>query len=167
MKLPWVAITVVGWAIVAIYSAVPTSHWYELRSVEMTDRFVEPETGPVTGLDRIIEVDRSINAAFQGWYRVEEHLLVNDRWLAVAACENTSAVQYRLDSELPPEITVGWWAWGDCNVLPRVAVRNEAERIYRMCTWVEIEILPFISFFRKSIDPICTEQYRGRNIPRG
>lgn len=168
MRLPWVAISVVGWVIVALYSSVPTSYWYELNSVTMTDRYVEPEDERARStLDRIIEVDRSINHAFQGWYRVEEHLQIGERWLAVAACENTSAVQYRLDSELPPDITVGWWAWGDCDVLPRVAVRNEAQRAYRMCTWVEIEIIPFVSFFRKSITPVCTEAYEGRTIPRG
>lgn len=162
MKFPWLAMSIIGWVIVLAYSLVPTSNWYELESVEMTADYAMTKDGI---LSRVINVDRTIHKPFKGWYRVEEQVLLNEKWLAVIACENVFPVQYRPDAELPPEITVDWWTWGDCSVLPAVSFVKPAEESYRLCTWVEIEIVPLLSFLRKRIEPVCTNAYQGRSVP--
>lgn len=161
MKLPWLPLSLIGWAIVVGFSYIPTTYWYELKFVNVTNSYSMTEEGYLT---RVLEVERSINNSFRGWYHVEEQVQLDDGWFSLTVCNNERVVPYRKDAGLPDPVTVEWWAYGHCDTLPKPL--KFKEQTFRLCTWVSIEIFPFISPLRKSTEPVCSQPYKNRAIPR-
>lgn len=103
----------------------PSTIWYELRSVVVTDDYTAEG-------QRIVLIDRSINRSFYGEWRVEEQKRIGDHFTTVQLCEADN--YYLADKGLPEIVTLDWWKGENC----RPANPQFAPGEYRICTWVTI-----------------------------
>ena len=156
----WQVIGFAVWIAVFAWAAVPTHYWIVIRSVTVTDRYL----GERLPQNRILEIERSINANFRATYTIEEQWRQADgAWLTVKQCRSPSVIQYRTDKALPDPVTAGWWAWGPCDGVQPRATPDDGE--LRLCTWHHAMVLPFLSVLSKSSPGTCSASYRGRLLP--
>ena len=162
MKLPWITISLIGWALIAIYVRVPTSAFYELRDVYVTDEYALLEDGKP---HRVMTATRDIKANFYSDYQVDELAqLSNGKFVSVRSCRTVNPVRYRVDNDLPEITTVDWWTWGRCDSYPPIYGVNYKTGKFKMCTWHTIYFLPELPFLKKTTEAVCSNLYTGRAL---
>lgn len=157
--LPWGRIMIATWLIIISYGLAPTSFWFVLHSVEVTDQHL----GPPSPATRIMNIRREIKHSFTGTYRVEEQRLQKDGWLTVSACESPKPIPYEPFRSLPDPVQASWWSYGKCGAVPDTPALPDA--YLRLCT--THQIIPWRTFpmLSKWTRPVCSNTYRGRILP--
>ena len=86
----------------------PASWWLELDSVRVADG--------VVGQPVVMHVQRTIHRDFTGTWGVTVRALEDTG--TFVACAASAVSDYRIGSDLPEVITLGWWTNGRCETLP-------------------------------------------------
>ena len=86
----------------------PAAWWFEVESVRVADG--------VSGQPVFMHVQRTIHRDFTGTWGVTVRLL-EDKGTYVA-CAASAVTDYRIGSDLPEVVTLGWWTNGQCKTLP-------------------------------------------------
>lgn len=144
------------WGLVTLIAVFPTSFYYQMHSVEVTDKYKKPDQ-PGT---RILILDRTIRFPFQGEYRVEEQYKKHDMaYLTTATCYSPKIVEYSPDKTPPVPPDVNWWTYGPCDGTPPVF--TPLDGTYRLCTWHRVLML---GLYWKWADPVCSPDYQGKTV---
>lgn len=86
----------------------PASWWLEIDSVRVADG--------VSGQPVVMHVQRTIHRDFTGTWGVTIRALEESRMHI--ACAASAVTDYRIGSDLPDVVTLGWWTNGQCRTLP-------------------------------------------------
>lgn len=100
---PWILVT----------EAIPTSYWFEARSVVVSDT--------IEGIPPAMLVDRDINRPFFGWWAVTVRKVVNHngRLMYEQACLATGQGDYKTTAKIPADANLDWWTQPvRCNLAP-------------------------------------------------
>lgn len=86
----------------------PASWWLEISSVRVADG--------IEGRPVLMHVERTINRDFTGTWGVTVRELQDTG--TYVACAASAVSDYRIGSDLPEVVTLGWWTNGRCETLP-------------------------------------------------
>jgi len=86
----------------------PASWWLEISSVRVADG--------IEGRPVLMHVERTIHRDFTGTWGVTVRALEESRMHI--ACAASAVTDYRIGSDLPEAVTLGWWTNGRCETLP-------------------------------------------------
>ena len=99
----------IGWLLtLAVTHLWPASYWLEVNSVRVADSQVNK---PV-----VMYIDRKIHKDFVGTWGVTVRALENTG--TYVTCAASAVSDYRIGTDLPEVITLGWWTNGRCETLP-------------------------------------------------
>lgn len=86
----------------------PATWWLDVESVRVADG--------VSGQPVVMHVQRTIHRDFTGTWGVTVRALEESR--THIACAASAVTDYRIGSDLPEVVTLGWWTNGQCRTLP-------------------------------------------------